>query len=113
MIAEIIDIALVELLEESSCGVHAGADEVLHLLRAAGDAEVGLCLHGRLLHHVVGPLRVGESDGIAAVAELLYDGIGETVARAVVLVHLIVEHRVVVAAGLLDEAVGHEDGEVG
>ena len=32
---------------------------------------------------------------------------------SVVLVHLVVEHRIVIAAGLLDEAVGHEDGEVG
>ena len=92
----------VELLEETALGVHTGGDEVADLVRTAGDVDVMLLLQSDVLHDVVGPLRVGEADGVAAVLELLYDSIGEGSRQPVVGAHLVVEHGIVVGAGLVD-----------
>ena len=89
-------------------------NKVAHFVGATGDVHVVLGLHEGLAEHQLGPLGVGEHDGIAA-GTVSLDGLGLEVqvgvfTAVVPLIHVVVTGKVV-TAGLTD--VGHRDLDTG
>ena len=70
-----------ESLEQRVLVQESGRDEITHLLRTTVDVDVHLLLPGRVVHHVVYPVRIGERRRHVALAEMLHHVLAEPDAR--------------------------------
>ena len=101
----------VELLEQTALLIHTGTDKIAYPVGTAADVDVVLLLKGDVLHNVVSPLGVRETERVAAGTELLDDVVRECGHLAVVDAHLVVEAGIVVGRGLLDHLGGGKGRE--
>ena len=106
MITIVVYVFLVELVEQSSLCEHTCTDEIAHILCSTADRHVMLGLKGDILHYIVCPTGVRESDWVATSAELLDDSVGESCARTVVGEHLVIECGIIVRRCLLNHLGG-------
>ena len=73
----VVIMEIVELGKQTALCHETCRDEVTHRLGTSADVNIMLGLHGHILHDVIHPTHTRETDGVAAVLELLKHFVGE------------------------------------
>ena len=101
MVTVIVHIILIKLIEETSLSKHTSTDEVTHILGTTRDVDIMLSLEGYILHDIINPIRIRETDRVTSILELLDDTLREAATSTIISTHLIMEHGIIIRRSLL------------